>query len=259
MEIPQHITELCRRSVGEVVAEDYRRAEVFKRFGIDFCCGGNRPVEEAAHEKGVQCDQLLVALAEAETLPLGTARGFDQPDVRGWPPDFLANYIVNVHHRYVRDRVPLIRELTRTVARVHGSTQPELVRISEVFDELATELQEHADKEERDLFPFIEALYESTRNGGDLPEDAPDEEAWIEVFEDEHDHAGALMREIRTLTHDFEVPSHACNTYRMTYAELEAFETDLHRHVHLENNVLFPAADQLRRNLQEKASQPSAS
>lgn len=259
MEMPVHIEALCGRTVGEVVAEDYRRAEVFKRYGIDFCCGGDRPVKEAAAEKGVSCDELMRSLAEAELRPLTSGGGYEQPDVRAWPPDFLASYIVNVHHRYVSDRVPLLRELTRTVARVHGHSHPEVMRVADLFEELATELAEHTEKEEQMLFPYIEALCAASKSDGRLPENAPEESGWIEALEDDHDHAGALLKAIRTLTHDFEVPAHACNTYRMTYAELEAFEADLHRHVHLENNVLFPAAEKLRQDLQDRAPRTVAS
>jgi regulator of cell morphogenesis and NO signaling len=238
---------ICERSVGELVAEDYRRADVFKRYGIDFCCGGNRTVRDAGAEKGIDCDELAGALAEAEQASLPTATGAPAPDVRAWPPDFLAAYITNVHHRYVRDRIPRIRELTRTIARVHGSAHPETHDIVDLFDELSTELLAHTEREERQLFPYIEALAGTSREAATAPvPTAPQEAAWIEALEDEHDHAGGLLRALRKVTNDYQVPASACNTYRITYAELEAFEADLHRHVHLENNVLFPAAARMR-------------
>lgn len=246
MEISEHIKGLCSKTVGEVVAEDYRRADVFKRYGIDFCCGGDRPVSEASAEKGISCDDLLQALAKVDAEPIAS-RTFDQPDVRSWPPDFLASYIVNVHHQYVREHAPRLRELTQTVARVHGAQQPEAIQIAQLFHQLADELEEHTAKEEQALFPFVSALYAASQNGSSVPEDlVPDEASWVEVLEDDHDSAGALLRAIRKLSNDFQLPDGACNTYRIAYAELEAFETDLHRHVHLENNVLFPAAERLR-------------
>lgn len=230
-------THLCDRTVGDVVAEDYRRADAFRRYGIDFCCGGNRTVRAAAAEKGVDCDALLHALAAAEREP---ARA-DHADPRAWEPDFLATYIVNVHHRYVRRSLPMLRELTQTVARVHGGTHAATVRIAELTEEVAQELTAHMEKEETVLFPHIERLCEARRTGTAAPTGAP-AGAPIEMMEEEHDHAGMLLRQIHTLSDGFTAPAEACTTWRMAYERLEAFEADLHRHVHLENNILFPAA-----------------
>lgn len=253
MKIPQHIVDLCHRPVGDVVADDYRRADVFKAFGIDFCCGGHRSVHEAAEAQGVVCDDLMRALAEVEQALSEPAP--DHLDARSWEPDFLASYIVNVHHRYVREHGPRLRELTRTVARVHGDTNPETVQVADRFDELARELEEHTEEEERELFPYIEALCAAARGEGLRPR-RPDGSlgAPIEALEHDHDRAGALLREIRALSGGFDVPDDACATFRTAYAELERFEADLHRHVHLENNVLFPAALRMERELAQPAN-----
>lgn len=236
------LRDVCHRSVGEAVAEDYRRADVFKRFGIDFCCGGDRIVADACAEKGIACEEMLEALIEAEAAPLAEASTPAHVDVRSWSPAFLTSYIVNVHHQYVRERIPVLRELTQTVARVHGETNPEAVQIARLFDDLAHELGEHTDREEVELFPYIARLcdrFEQDTGAAD-PDPVRVPETVSELMGD-HDHAGALLREIRSLSRDFTLPANACTTYRMTYAGLEEFETDLHRHVHLENNVLFPA------------------
>ena len=246
MEITQRILDLCNRTVGDVVAEDYRRADVFKKYGIDFCCGGNKTVKEACEAEGIACDEIMQALAAAEQDPLQP----NHANVRSWEPDFLASYIVNVHHRYVREHGPILRELTQTVANVHGDTNPESVQIAGLVDSLVQELEEHAEKEEKELFPYVEALCAASRGEAPLPR-LPAEAAAdpIEALEHEHDRAGALMHEIRTLSGGFQVPEAACNTFQVTYAKLEQFEADLHRHVHLENNVLFPAAEQLEQKL----------
>ena len=250
MEITQRILDLCSRTVGDLVAEDYRRADVFKKYGIDFCCGGNKTVEEACEAKGVTCEEIMQALAAAEESSLLP----NYVNVRSWEPDFLASYIVNVHHRYVREHGPILRELMQTVARIHGDTNPETMQISGLVDELIQELGEHAETEEKELFPYVEALCAASCGEAPLPRPAAGAAADpIEALEHEHDQAGALMREIRTLSRGFQAPEAACNTFRVAYAKLEQFEADLHRHVHLENNILFPAARRLEQELARPA------
>ena len=246
MEITQRILDLCNRTVGDVVAEDYRRADIFKQYGIDFCCGGNKTVKEACEAQGIACDDILASFAAVEQEPLQP----NHVNVRSWEPDFLASYIVNVHHRYVREQGAILRELTQTVARVHGETNPESVQIAGLVEELVQELEEHAEKEEKELFPYVEALCAASRGEASLPHSAAGTVTEpITALEHEHDQAGALMHEIRTLSGGFQAPEAACNTFQVTYAKLEQFEADLHRHVHLENNVLFPAAEQLEQKL----------
>lgn len=245
MDTTQRMNDLCNRPVGEVVAEDYRRAEAFKKYGIDFCCGGGKSVKEASEAMGVSCDDLLQALAAVESATEGGVA--DHLDVRSWEPDFLASYVVNIHHRYVRETTPKLLELTKTVARVHGGTHPESVKIAELMEELAQELDEHMAKEEQEYFPYVEALCAAARNGKAVLEAS---DADVEELEHEHDAAGGLMKQIRTLSRDFDVSGAPCNTSRIAYNELAKFETDLHRHVHLENNVLFPAVARLNKELE---------
>jgi regulator of cell morphogenesis and NO signaling len=252
-------TGFRQRPVGEVVAEDYRRAGAFKRFGIDFCCGGGRTVQEACDRKGVDYQEL-----EEELLASTNARSpAAQPDPAGWGLDFLADYIVNVHHRYVRDQLPVIGQFATKVARVHGHGWPEVVAIAGLVDELTSEMEQHMASEEDLLFPHIKALVTARADGTPRPDGALGEgggvavdrlegfasaslDQSIRLMEDEHDRAGEIMRQIRTLSGDFTPPEGACKTFQATYALLEEFEEDLHRHVHLENNVLFPAAMSLR-------------
>jgi len=215
-------TDLRNRPVGDVVAEDYTRATIFKSFGIDFCCGGGRTVGEACERKGVAFSDLEAAL-EASDRP----RNASAPDTRGWPASFLIDYIVNVHHRYCRETLPVLQQFAMKVSRVHGGAYPALVEVNEKVQELAREMAIHMEAEEEEVFPAI-------ASGG-----SPGS---IEQMEADHDHAGALMRDLRELTSDFTPPDGACATWRATFAKLEEFENDLHRHVHLENNVLFRAA-----------------
>jgi len=251
-------TDFRGRPVGEVVADDYRRAGVFKRYGIDFCCSGGRTVQEACEKKGVSYPELEAALLEASA----SRDGGNRPDPREWELDFLADYIASVHHAYVRANLPVLRQFARKVARVHGEHRPEVVQIAALLDELAPEMEQHMAKEEEILFPHVRALATASRqgrggaatdrpSGGESPSIAAStssEEA-IRLMEEEHDHAGELLRRIRELSSDYQPPEWACNTYRATYVMLEEFEEDLHRHVHLENNVLFPATAALEREV----------
>lgn len=223
---------LEERTIGEVVAEDYARAAVFKRLGIDFCCGGNRTVGAACEQAGVRLDLLQEALAGADRK----ARGW--PDPRGWDPAFLANYIVEVHHRYVRETLPVLAQFAHKVARVHGDRRPELHRIRDLVDALAAEMELHMADEEENVFPRIAALVAARKEGA--PADGGGLQGPITALEHDHDHAGDLMRQLRELSDGYSPPTMACATYRATYAKLSEFEDDLHRHVHLENNVLFP-------------------
>ncbi len=211
------------RPVGEVVADDYRRGAVFKQFGIDFCCGGGRTVEEACARKGVDIEALERAL-ESSDLPRGEDR---MPDPRTWDPGFLADYIVQVHHSYCREALPVLRAFSRKVAQVHGAHTPELISVDEAVQALSEEMTAHMASEENEVFPAIKSGEGAS--------------AALEQMEAEHEAAGELMAEIRRDTADFTPPPEACATWRAMYAKLEEFEGDLHRHVHLENNVLFPA------------------
>lgn len=235
-------TGFRHRSVGEVVSEDYRRAATFKRHGIDFCCGGGQSVEDACERVGAPYEEVERQL---RTAP-GPSAPVTHPDPRGWSADFLADYIVNVHYRYVRETLPVLRQFSEKVARVHGEAHPELVRIRGLVQELADELSEHMAQEETVLFPYIKGLSSQRWDpaGDPLPARPVlgDRGDILQAMEEDHDAAGALMRQIRGLSNGFTPPEGACRTYYATFATLEEFEEDLHRHVHLENNVLFPEA-----------------
>lgn len=226
-------------TVGSIVAQDYRAASVFKKFGIDFCCGGGKSVAKACADKGVDQAQVEAALATLDQIPVPASR----LDFNSWNLPFLTDYIVNVHHRYVLDTVPQILAFAKKVAKVHGHAYPETVKIAELFTTLGQELLAHLDKEEQVLFPYIQRLWHTRSEHGKLIAPAfGSARNPIHMMELEHETAGEIMAEIRQLSNDFTPPESACNTYRVLYAMLEEFEQDLHQHVHLENNILFPKA-----------------
>ncbi len=212
---------ISERTVGELVAEDYRRARVMKQYGLEFCCGGGVPLGEACRRKDLSVEQVASALASVERDPADPLSM-----VSRWSPSFLADYIEVTHHTYVREAVPPLRAFTQKVARVHGHAVPELVDIAEAFDALADELESHMAYEETVLFPAVRSADPAVADR-------------LGRAEEEHVRAGDLMAEIRCLSNDFTPPDWACATYRASFANLREFEEDLHRHVHLENNVLF--------------------
>jgi regulator of cell morphogenesis and NO signaling len=230
-------TRFADRSVGEVVTEDYRRGAVFKRFGIDFCCGGGIKVSAACERKGISYDELERELLAADR----NAGRAGEADPASWELDFLADYIVNVHHRYVRQTLPVLIEFSEKVARVHGPVRPNLVQVATLVSALADDMERHMADEENLLFPLVRDAVRSGRDEETEPSFPRTGASPIPDMEDDHERAGAVMREVRELTDGFTPPEGACNTWRAMYAKLEEFEEDLHRHVHLENNILFPA------------------
>lgn len=223
---------LAGRSVGDIVAADWRTAAIFDRLGIDFCCGGGRTVADACRAAGVDPAAVEQALA---ALPAGAA----VEDPREWPIDRLIDHIVETHHAYVRAALPRIGDYLAKLTRVHGARHPELHDIAIAWGELSAGLQQHMQKEEHVLFPYVRELAAA---GPGLPGPFSTVEHPIRVMEREHEEAGGQLRAIRRLSRDYAPPADACTTYRVCFEELAAFERDLHRHVHLENHVLFPKA-----------------
>ena len=229
-------------TVGEIVAADFRTAAVFNQFGIDFCCGGKRTVSAACQDRRVDSGVVVAALEKACAAPGGGPR-FDE-----WEADTLIAFIVGNHHGYVRRTLPSMVANTQKIASVHGRRHPELQEVAQLAQAISDEMNSHMMKEERVLFPYIAELAIAARDGRP-PAPAPfgHVDNPIRMMEDEHESAGAAMARIRDLTSDFTVPDDGCTTYRVCFRELEAFEADLHAHVHLENNVLFPQARSLSR------------
>lgn len=223
-------TPLASRTVGELVAERPGRSRIFESLGIDFCCQGARTLREACARRGVPVETVVVRL-ESELADRAAPR--DNP--ADLPPALLARHIVDVHHGFLRRELPRLRAMSEKVAQVHGGHTPSLVEMRGVFDGLQAELDSHMMKEEQILFPMIEAL--ASGEAPPMPLDCP-----INQMVHEHDIAGGALARLRELSHGFRPPPEACNTYRALFSGLKELEEDLHRHIHLENSVLFPAA-----------------
>ena len=218
--------------VGDIVTADYRAAEVFKKYGIDYCCGGNQSLDRAASEK-----KLDVAELELKLNHLDEVETNHQLNYKDWNPGFLCDYIVNEFHNKVYRVLPELMAYLDKIEKVHGANHPELKEIANLFALINTELPIHQHQEENVFFPAIKEL-ENT--------DATDAKRIINTqyaqMMEEHELVGGTMDKIKVLSKNYLVPDDGCNTYRVTYKMLEEFEDDLHTHVHIENNILFPKA-----------------
>lgn len=225
--------------IGAVVAEDYRAAAIFEQAGIDFCCHGHRTIDDACKEQNLDSGRLLGNL---QLVLDSTARNDDAvSDYKSWPLDLLADFIEKKHHRYVTAQIPVIRAFLEKILRVHGDNHPELAEIKELFDAGAGELTLHMQKEELMLFPFIRKMVQAKQSGNhDIAAPFGTIQHPIRMMMQEHDGEGQRFRRIKELSSQYTPPPDGCNTYRAAYATLKAFEEDLHLHIHLENNILFP-------------------
>ena len=229
---------LANTTVGDIVASDFRAAGVFERYGIDFCCGGRQSLGEACRAADANPEAVI---RDLEALP-GVV---DKEDgMATWSASSLIEYIESTHHAYVREAIPRIGAFLEKLVEVHGARHPELAFTAAAFQRLGAELMQHMRKEERVLFPFIRDLDEHLKAHlcSTLMSPFGSVENPIRMMEHEHREAGEELATIRELTGGFVTPADGCTTYRVCMSELEAFERDLHRHVHLENNVLFPKA-----------------
>lgn len=231
--------------VGEIVAQDYRTAAVFKSHGIDFCCKGNRSIEEVSADKSLSPESLISELAE-----LQQQTGAATNDYQSWPLDLLADYIEKKHHRYVESTSSQLKQYLARLCEVHGKQHPELFEIAEQFYASAGELAQHMKKEELLLFPAVRKMVTAQQNHQEMV--APhfgSVQNPIQMMMQEHDTEGERFRLIDKLSNHYTPPQDGCNTYKVTFALLKEFEDDLHQHIHLENNILFPKAVELEKVL----------
>lgn len=235
------------KSVGEIVKLDFRAADVFSSFGIDFCCGGKISVGEACANSGNNETKVINALEVLQNQQGSAVHDFDS-----WDLSFLADYIMHTHHQYVSKAIPQILPLAQKVADVHGENHAEVIQINELFQDLAEELLSHMQKEEQILFPFIKELAAS-QSAGNCAEDScfGTVAGPISVMEQEHENAGVILKELFRLSDGYTPPEDACNTFRVLFGKLKEFEDDLHRHIHLENNILFPKAIEMEHSFSE--------
>jgi regulator of cell morphogenesis and NO signaling len=226
------------QTVREIARENPASIRVFEAFGIDYCCGGRKPLAEACAAKNLSLDSVVAALEQGIAAV--------EPGEEDWAASSLSvltAHIVNAHHAYIRRELPRLSELAQKVVNRHGDTKPELRQIQARVAQIAEELTEHLAKEEAILFPYIAKLERAAEDGGTKPHGCFGTVANpIAMMTQEHDAAGALMAEIRRLSNDFTPPVGACPTFHAFYRGLHEFEQDLHQHIHLENNILFPKA-----------------
>ncbi len=228
-------------TIREIVRNDHRAAAVFEKYSIDFCCGGNKTLGEACAQKGVDPARIQQELQHVEQTS-----GTENFRPGEWDLDTLSGFIVNNHHRYVRRMLPTLQSHLAKIVSVHGARHPELTAIADRFQSVADELTGHMQKEELVLFPYIASLAAASRNGS--PATRPmfgTIRRPIQMMEAEHASAGDSFSFIRNASQGFTPPQDACETYQVTFSELEEFERDLHQHIHLENNILFPRAIEL--------------
>nr|WP_314867429.1 iron-sulfur cluster repair di-iron protein [uncultured Flavobacterium sp.] len=236
---------LERTTIGEYVAKDFRTAAVFSKYGIDFCCKGNRTIDEACEKKDVDTNTIM-----DEINSVLATKNDNSIDFKSWPLDLLADYIEKTHHRYVEEKTNVILPFLAKLCKVHGASHTELFEINQLFIDCASELAQHMKKEELILFPFIKRMVKATLT--DEPIEQPHFGTVanpITMMMNEHDAEGERFRKIALLTNNYIPPADACNTYRVTFAMLTEFEEDLHKHIHLENNILFPAAAVLEKKI----------
>lgn len=226
------------KTIGQMVAHDYRTAAVFEAFGIDFCCKGNKTLDEVCRDKGIFKSLLLRDLKQVTAVPADSDRNYND-----WPLDVLADHIEKKHHRYVEEKTTQLKQYLDKICTVHGKQHPELLRVRDLFLESAGDLASHMKKEELILFPFIRKMVRAEKEimGFNKPPFGTIKNP-ISIMKDDHEHEGERFRQIAEITANYRPPANACNTYKVTYAMLQEFEENLHLHIHLENNILFPRA-----------------
>ncbi len=231
--------------IGEIVAQNYRAARIFENFGLDFCCGGKKTISEACEKKGLNAEEVVTELSSIKENGNGKTI-----DYKSWEPDFLVDYIINTHHFYLMNALPNIFAHSQKVASVHGENHPEVISIADLFSNLKEELDAHMQKEEKMLFPYIKYIVNIKRNKTEMqfpPFGTVNNP--IKMMENEHENAGNILAYINKLSNSYTPPEDACTTFKVLYNELKEFEDDLHVHIHLENNILFPKASELEKEI----------
>lgn len=233
-----------KETIGEIAVKDLRKAEVFKKYGIDFCCGGKKTLREVCAEKNID-----VTKVETELQELGTESKATNVSYNDWNIDFLADYIVNTHHSYVRKYLPELSGYASKVAQVHGNPHAELFEIQRLVEQIKTSLTEHLEEEESLLFTHVKKIVHAKNTQQPLTKEGKSLSTLIDELEKEHDFVGRCFDKIRVLSNGYAIPDDACTSYKLLYKMLQEFEDDLHIHIHLENNILFPKAIEMEKGL----------
>ncbi len=228
------------KTIGEIAAEDMKKVKVFMKHGIDFCCGGKKTLKEACEGTGLSYEQIKEELKNVAE---------DNSDINFsiMPLHQLIQYIIEKHHKYIKENKEIILNLSIKVSERHGQKHSELVKIRHYFNELMNELAVHMMKEENVLFPHIDVMSkegQASAKFGNTSIENP-----IKMMHYEHDTAGELIKIIRELSNNYSVPEDACNSYNAFYRLLREFDNDLMHHIHIENNILFPRAIEMEKKL----------
>lgn len=238
------MNDLLNKTLAQIVTGDHRSSSVFEKYQLDFCCKGKRTLEQACAEKNLDATVVINELNEHLAQKKSVAFPFDKLTLND-----LITHIVDTHHDYVKKEMPVIFMYLQKVAAKHSGRHPELMRIFELFSAVKEEMEMHMVKEEKILFPRIGWMEKNFAAAIKEEADVQYLQAPIHMMEEEHDHAGTAMAEIRKLSNNYTPPADACTTYKLSFAALDAFEQDLHHHIHLENNMLFPRSIELFRKL----------
>jgi regulator of cell morphogenesis and NO signaling len=243
--ISKRITGEKSETLGQIAAKDLRKAEVFKKYGLDFCCGGKKTVRQACEEKGIDATKVEQELQHPEKLEAADRNAYND-----WSLGFLADFIINNHHGYIRKNLPDLRGYAKKVAQVHGGHHPELLTIRQNLEEINDELLDHIEHEERVLFPYVKSLAEAAARDQRPAKKQEQQElkSLLGDLEKEHAFIGEAFERIRELSNNYRVPDDGCSSYQLLFKMLPDFEEDLHQHIHLENNILFPKAIALETN-----------
>lgn len=230
-------------TLGEIVTANYKAAVVFEKYHLDYCCKGNRNFVDACDAAGLNTETIANEIDKLEHHDA-------QVDFTQWPLDQLSDYIYRRHHSYVEQATPVIKKLLDKICSVHGRSHPELLEIRDIFNKTSGELAIHMKKEELILFPFIKKLAHVRQEGGTARSKLFNSVfSPIQGLEEDHLNEGTQLERIAEISNNFTPPEDACLSYATTYKALKEYEQDMHTHIHLENNVLFPAAVQLERQV----------
>jgi regulator of cell morphogenesis and NO signaling len=225
------------KKIGEIVTIDIKTAVIFEKYGLDFCCGGGQTLEQACISKGVDIEVIISDINKLSN------KDMTLQDFESMPLDELVDYIKKTHHKYIYENAQPSAEFIQKVANVHGERHPETIEIAKLYIDLLDELHQHMMKEEQILFPYIRRMVQEPTNNGAFI-NGP-----ISVMETEHDEAGIILKKISKLSNDYEAPADGCNTYKAAYSSIKAMQEDIHLHIHLENNILFPKARKLEEQI----------
>jgi len=230
-------------TIGSIVAEDIRVASIFQKYGLDFCCGGNKTLQVACLAQDIDIESIISELNEVNKIE------GEKIDYQSLELDELVTYIIQTHHRYINEKGPITAQFIEKVAHVHGERHHETVEIARIFKELLSELGPHMMKEEKVLFPYIMNLVKMEKGEISSSSFRQFVSNPIRVMMMEHDKAGDMLKSIKKISNNYSVPVDACNTYKAAFSNLQEMSDDIILHIHLENNILFPKAVKLEENL----------